>query len=211
MPSSCQPAAVPGLQGPPRLFVRVFLTLCALHHPCTRSVSGAAAALLPAAAAKADDTTGVASSRMSYSRFLEYLDMGRVKKVGVVGSGGWWQQSAGVVPAPLLGVGPQLVHDEQASQPWCMRLWRALGGCHHTHTAGCQQLWPCGAAAPQVARMQHNRPAFPSRSARVWHVCSMPWCPSCSVVQTPAGMTGVHRVAAGEYALACWCREHSLN
>lgn len=50
--------------------------------PC--SVLGAAAALVPAAAAKAaDDAQGVASSRMSYSRFLEYLDMGRVKKVGV--------------------------------------------------------------------------------------------------------------------------------
>ena len=32
-------------------------------------------------AARADDAQGVASSRMSYSRFLEYLDMGRVKKV----------------------------------------------------------------------------------------------------------------------------------
>lgn len=49
---------------------------------CPCSVLGAAAALLPAAAAKAaDDAQGVASSRMSYSRFLEYLDMGRVKKV----------------------------------------------------------------------------------------------------------------------------------
>ncbi len=38
------------------------------------------AALLPASAAKADDAS-VASSRMSYSRFLEYLEMGRVKKV----------------------------------------------------------------------------------------------------------------------------------
>lgn len=46
------------------------------------SVLGAAAALVPAAAATAaDDAQGVASSRMSYSRFLEYLDMGRVKKV----------------------------------------------------------------------------------------------------------------------------------
>ena len=34
-----------------------------------------------AAAARAEDASGVASSRMSYSRFLEYLDMGRVKKV----------------------------------------------------------------------------------------------------------------------------------
>ena len=34
-----------------------------------------------AGAARADDAQGVASSRMSYSRFLEYLDMGRVKKV----------------------------------------------------------------------------------------------------------------------------------
>jgi hypothetical protein len=48
----------------------------------TCSMLGAAAALVPAAAAKAaDDAQGVASSRMSYSRFLEYLDMGRVKKV----------------------------------------------------------------------------------------------------------------------------------
>eukprot|EP00955_Chlamydomonas_euryale_P092810 364743-Chlamydomonas_euryale.AAC.9 len=51
-------------------------------HPA-RSALASAAALLPAAAATAaDDTAGVASSRMSYSRFLEYLDMGRVKKVG---------------------------------------------------------------------------------------------------------------------------------
>jgi hypothetical protein len=48
----------------------------------SRSVLGSVAALLPAAAARAaDDGAGVASSRMSYSRFLEYLDMGRVKKV----------------------------------------------------------------------------------------------------------------------------------
>lgn len=32
-------------------------------------------------ASAADEAQGVASSRMSYSRFLEYLDMGRVKKV----------------------------------------------------------------------------------------------------------------------------------
>lgn len=39
---------------------------------------------LPAAAAlpaRAEDANTAASSRMSYSRFLEYLDMGRVKKV----------------------------------------------------------------------------------------------------------------------------------
>ena len=41
----------------------------------------AAVAVAPIAAARADDAQGVASSRMSYSRFLEYLDMGRVKKV----------------------------------------------------------------------------------------------------------------------------------
>ncbi len=41
----------------------------------------AAVAVVPAAAARAEDASGVASSRMSYSRFLEYLDMGRVKKV----------------------------------------------------------------------------------------------------------------------------------
>ncbi len=38
-------------------------------------------AVAPIAAARAEDAQGVASSRMSYSRFLEYLDMGRVKKV----------------------------------------------------------------------------------------------------------------------------------
>ncbi|GBF97021.1 extracellular protease [Raphidocelis subcapitata] len=52
------------------------------------SVLGAAAALVPAAAAvAADDAAGVASSRMSYSRFLEYLDMGRVKKVDLYENG----------------------------------------------------------------------------------------------------------------------------
>jgi len=45
------------------------------------------AAMLPAAGAKAEDTTGVASSRMSYSRFLEYLEMGRVKKVDLYDNG----------------------------------------------------------------------------------------------------------------------------
>jgi cell division protease FtsH len=63
------------------------LSLFLLHphitHTHTHSLLGAAAALVPAAAARAaDDAQGVASSRMSYSRFLEYLDMGRVKKVG---------------------------------------------------------------------------------------------------------------------------------
>jgi len=38
-------------------------------------------------AAAADDQQGVASSRMSYSRFLEYLDMGRVKKVDLYENG----------------------------------------------------------------------------------------------------------------------------
>lgn len=42
----------------------------------------AAASVLPVAAARAEDPNSVASSRMSYSRFLEYLDMDRVKKVG---------------------------------------------------------------------------------------------------------------------------------
>lgn len=50
-----------------------------------RSALAASLAALPAfgrvGAARADDTQGAASSRMSYSRFLEYLDMGRVKKV----------------------------------------------------------------------------------------------------------------------------------
>lgn len=52
-----------------------------LRHVYRRAVAAALAVLPAAAAAKADDASGVASSRMSYSRFLEYLDMGRVQKV----------------------------------------------------------------------------------------------------------------------------------
>ena len=51
---------------------------------CCRALAAAVGAV-PAfgaiSAARAEDAQGVASSRMSYSRFLEYLDMGRVKKV----------------------------------------------------------------------------------------------------------------------------------
>eukprot|EP00239_Pterosperma_sp_CCMP1384_P004985 CAMPEP_0197846256 /NCGR_PEP_ID=MMETSP1438-20131217/3028_1 /TAXON_ID=1461541 /ORGANISM="Pterosperma sp., Strain CCMP1384" /LENGTH=702 /DNA_ID=CAMNT_0043457833 /DNA_START=150 /DNA_END=2258 /DNA_ORIENTATION=+ len=46
----------------------------------------AALAALPAAAAQAEDA-GVASSRMSYSRFLEYLDIDRVQKVDLYENG----------------------------------------------------------------------------------------------------------------------------
>ncbi|KAL4856478.1 ATP-dependent zinc metalloprotease FTSH 2 [Chlorella vulgaris] len=46
-----------------------------------------AGALGAAAAARAEDAAGVASSRMSYSRFLEYLEMGRVKKVDLYENG----------------------------------------------------------------------------------------------------------------------------
>lgn len=53
-----------------------------------RNAFAAAAALVPVAAAQAaDDATNVASSRMSYSRFLEYLEMGRVKKVDLYENG----------------------------------------------------------------------------------------------------------------------------
>ncbi|EFJ49214.1 hypothetical protein VOLCADRAFT_74350 [Volvox carteri f. nagariensis] len=52
-----------------------------------RNAVAAAAAFMPALAAKADDAAGVASSRMSYSRFLEYLEMGRVKKVDLYENG----------------------------------------------------------------------------------------------------------------------------
>ena len=61
---------------------RVIADTCWLASCC--SALAASLAVFPAAAAKrarAEDATGVASSRMSYSRFLEYLDMGRVKKV----------------------------------------------------------------------------------------------------------------------------------
>ena len=50
-------------------------------------VSAAFAALGANGQAKAADDQGVASSRMSYSRFLEYLDMGRVKKVDLYANG----------------------------------------------------------------------------------------------------------------------------
>lgn len=49
-----------------------------------RGLMAGAAVSLPVAAAKAEDANAVASSRMSYSRFLEYLDMGRVKKVNPI-------------------------------------------------------------------------------------------------------------------------------
>jgi cell division protease FtsH len=49
-------------------------------------LASAAAAGAAAKPALADDTN-VASSRMSYSRFLEYLDMGRVKKVDLYENG----------------------------------------------------------------------------------------------------------------------------
>eukprot|EP00873_Tetraselmis_striata_P011699 jgi/Tetstr1/431963/TSEL_021440.t1 len=52
-----------------------------------RGMMTGAALTLPATAAKAEDANAVASSRMSYSRFLEYLDMGRVKKVDLYENG----------------------------------------------------------------------------------------------------------------------------
>jgi hypothetical protein len=71
-------------RGRSRLVVRCanLLDLLILRRDC-RALA-AAVAVVPAAAASADDASGVASSRMSYSRFLEYLDMGRVKKVSVL-------------------------------------------------------------------------------------------------------------------------------
>ncbi|PSC67652.1 ATP-dependent zinc metalloprotease FTSH chloroplastic [Micractinium conductrix] len=50
-------------------------------------LAGAGAAFSGVRAARADDAAGVASSRMSYSRFLEYLEMGRVKKVDLYENG----------------------------------------------------------------------------------------------------------------------------
>lgn len=55
--------------------------------PSLRSALGLALGAFPALAARADDAVNVASSRMSYSRFLEYLDMGRVKKVDLYENG----------------------------------------------------------------------------------------------------------------------------
>lgn len=55
-----------------------------------KGVAGALAAVLPALVARrasAAEEQGVASSRMSYSRFLEYLDMDRVKKVDLYENG----------------------------------------------------------------------------------------------------------------------------
>lgn len=60
--------------------------------PCSL-LAGAGALAGSARAARADDAAGVASSRMSYSRFLEYLEMGRVKKVRA----GWGDGSCGRV------------------------------------------------------------------------------------------------------------------
>lgn len=51
------------------------------------SAFAAAAALAVAPQAKADDGVNVASSRMSYSRFLEYLDMDRIKTVDLYENG----------------------------------------------------------------------------------------------------------------------------
>ncbi len=53
-----------------------------LHRALAAAVTAAPLLGSVRSAAAADDQQGVASSRMSYSRFLEYLDMGRVKKVG---------------------------------------------------------------------------------------------------------------------------------
>ncbi|CAM6087337.1 unnamed protein product [Calypogeia fissa] len=55
-----------------------------------KGLLGAVGAGLPALAAqraRAEDEQGVASSRMSYSRFLEYLEMDRVKKVDLYENG----------------------------------------------------------------------------------------------------------------------------
>ena len=53
--------------------------------PCGRALAAAVTAVPLVGSVRgaqaADEQQGVASSRMSYSRFLEYLDMGRVKKV----------------------------------------------------------------------------------------------------------------------------------
>jgi hypothetical protein len=71
------------------------------------SLVAGVSALTAANSARADDATGVASSRMSYSRFLEYLEMGRVKKVGVgvgvaghVGGGGGPSHRNGIGMCP---------------------------------------------------------------------------------------------------------------
>ncbi|KAK9815331.1 hypothetical protein WJX72_001887 [[Myrmecia] bisecta] len=52
-----------------------------------RNALTAALAVFPAAAASAADDQAVASSRMSYSRFMEYLDMNRVVKVDLYENG----------------------------------------------------------------------------------------------------------------------------
>lgn len=61
------------------MFTSLFASMTAL--------TAAAATTTIASPAKADDAAGVASSRMSYSRFLEYLEMGRVKKVDLFENG----------------------------------------------------------------------------------------------------------------------------
>lgn len=59
---------------------------CGQFRVFLHSAFGAAAVALPMLAsgsANAAEDPSVASSRMSYSRFLEYLEMGRVKKVSM--------------------------------------------------------------------------------------------------------------------------------
>ena len=58
------------------------------RRPLFKSALLAAASLVPVAAAQADEqNNNIASSRMSYSRFLEYLEMDRVKKVDLYENG----------------------------------------------------------------------------------------------------------------------------
>jgi hypothetical protein len=99
----------------------------ALLPPCCSVFAGVGALAATAQAARADDAAGVASSRMSYSRFLEYLEMGRVKKVGAGPAAGgcwavWWALAGlllarvGATAAPALPL-PPVIHPAYLLSP----------------------------------------------------------------------------------------------
>lgn len=105
------------------------------------SLLAGAGALAGTSAARADDAAGVASSRMSYSRFLEYLEMGRVKKVGRQAWPGWGQCST-----------------HRAEQRWDVCQWSQPRGCGLL--TGCAEGQTAhAAAARQAATQPASQPA----------------------------------------------------
>ena len=89
------PASSPGRRG----LLKSALLAAAASVPVAAGLVGEAAA--------ADEQ--VASSRMSYSRFLEYLDMGRVKKVSDRGRTGGRGILSKVGPGRAVGFFPPMI------------------------------------------------------------------------------------------------------